>query len=79
MNLYRTKINGVDVLAFRRGGRRQITAEEMELFDVIEKASDLIERLAAALVDKKKIDKERITALYDEAYTLVEKEIKGQP
>ncbi len=78
MNLYRTKINGVEVLAFRSGGRRSITAEEIELFNVIEKASDLIERLAAALVDKKKIDKEKITALYDEAYNLVEKEIKGR-
>lgn len=77
MNLYRTKINGVEVLAFRSGGRRSITAEEIELFDVIEKASDLIERLAAALVDKKKIDKEKVTALYDEAYQLVEKDIKG--
>ena len=78
MNLYRTKINGVEVLAFRSGGRRSITAEEIELFNVIEKASDLIERLAAALVDKKKIDKEKITALYAEAYNLVEKEIKGR-
>lgn len=76
MKFKRGKAGNFDVLEFKAGGKRIATEEEVELLNTLDKACDLIERMGRELMAKKR-NMDEVTRLYDEAYNLVEKGIKG--
>ena len=81
MNFTITKRNNIPVVAYKQGGMHPATPIEVQLHDLLLEAAGIIERqseLLGKLASKlKKGEQEEVAAIYEHAFQLVEKRIKG--